>query len=108
MAHRSPKQRKAHNKGVLHEARDLESDGWNVRADHLPDHDWESPPTIADHVPDVYARKAGHTRIVEIETDPEDDHEQHSAFRRHAGQKQNTVFYGWIVDSQGRRNDRFY
>jgi hypothetical protein len=98
MAHRSRQEQEAHDKGVLAEARHLEREGWSVQADHLPDHEWNRPPTIAGHRPDVYATKRGGTRIVEIETDPDDDHDQHEAFRRSAAQT-GANFYGWIVAS---------
>ncbi|MFB6273426.1 MAG: hypothetical protein ABEL51_11085 [Salinibacter sp.] len=107
MANRNRQDQQAHNRGVRHEADELAGDDWNVRADHQPDNQYDEPPTVNGRVPDVYATKAGHTRIIEIETDPNDDHDQHTAFRRHAGQHENRVFYGWIVDATGRRIQRF-
>ena len=104
MALRSRRAQEAHDKGVRAEALELHRDGWNVRADLSG---WSKPPLIGRHRPDVYATKRGHTRIVEIETNEQDDHDQHSTFRRHAGQKENTIFYGWIVDAAGRRIKRF-
>lgn len=106
MAHRSREEQKAHDKGVLATARELDRKGWNVRADHLSGHKWDTPPEVNGHVPDVYATKRGGTRIIEIETSPDDDHDQHSAFRRSAGQT-GANFYGYIVDSAGRRQEKF-
>lgn len=106
MAHRSPAKQEAHDKGVLAAARELDREGWSVQADPIPDHKWDRPPVIAGHRPDVYAKKRGGTRIVEFETDPEDDHDQHKAFRRSAGQTA-ANFYGRIVDSAGRRQNTF-
>jgi len=106
LARRDAKAQEAHDKGVLAEALELRRAGWNVLADLSG---WSRPPLIAGkHRPDVYATKRGHTRIVEIETDEWDDHDQHSTFRHHAGQKENTIFYGWIVNAAGRRVKKFY
>ncbi|WP_042662734.1 hypothetical protein [Haloferax sp. ATB1] len=105
MAHRSRDVQKAHDKGVLAEARDLEKKGWDVKAD-ISGHGYGSPPTVNGHQPDVYATKRGGTRIVEIETDPDDDPDQHTAFRRSAGQT-GANFYGWVVDKGGNRRTRF-
>lgn len=105
MAHRSREQRNTHDKGVLAEARELDQNGWNVRAD-VSGHGFNPPPKVGGHQPDVYATKKGGTRIVEVETDPDDDHDQHSTFRRSAGQT-GAKFYGWIVDIGGNRRDRF-
>lgn len=105
MAHRSRDVQKAHDKGVLAEARDLEKKGWDVKAD-ITGHGYGNPPSVNGHQPDVYATKRGGTRIVEIETDPDDDPDQHTAFRRSAGQT-GANFYGWIVDKGGNRRTRF-
>ncbi len=104
---RKTKDKSKHDLGIKHEAEELEKDGWNVLADHISEYKKKRPPNIANHRPDIYATKSGHTRIVEIETDEDDDHDQHTAFRRHAGQMKNTIFYGWIVDSIGRRVEKF-
>jgi hypothetical protein len=101
LARRDAKAQEAHDKGVHAEALELRRDGWNVLAD-LPG--WTRPPLIAGRRPDIYATKRGHTRIVEIETDEQNDHDQRSTFRRHAGQKgQNTTFIVKVVNSTGRR-----
>jgi hypothetical protein len=65
MGARSWEEQEAHDRGVLIEARVLESYGWEVYAD-LPE--WKRPPSIAGHQPDIYAIKYGRRRIVEIET----------------------------------------
>lgn len=105
MANRSQKQQTAHDKGVRAEARELNKKGWNVKADHLAK--WPNPPKVNGRYPDVYATKNGNTRIVEIETSRADDSNQHTSFRRHAGQKSNTQFYGRVVDSGGNRRQTF-
>lgn len=105
MAHRSRSEQEAHDEGVLAEARKLDRKDWDVMAD-VSGLGYGQPPTIAGRIPDVYATKRGGTRIVEIETDPEDDHGQHAKFRRSAGQT-GANFYGWIVDSGGNRRRRF-
>lgn len=105
MARRSTQKQSAHNLGVKHEADELAISGWKVYADHIPG--YKRPPQINGRIPDVYAIKNGRIRIVEIETNENDDHDQHTAFRRHAGQKDNVRFYGWIVNASGRRIIRF-
>jgi hypothetical protein len=104
MARRNPSDQKAHDKGVRKTANELDRKGWDVRADHISSYD--SPPTVNSHVPDVYATKRGGTRIIEIETSREDDQGQHTAFRRSAGQT-GANFYGYVVDSAGRRREQF-
>lgn len=104
MARRRRVAQTAHDKGVRAEAKELEKKGWTVRADVSG---WPTPRTVNGRRPDVIATKRGSGRIVEIETDADDDHNQHTAFRRHVGQKDNWVFYGWIVDAAGRRRRRF-
>ena len=104
MAGRSRQKQSAHDKGVERVARRHDNDGWNVRADVSG---WPTPDTIAGRRPDVLATKTGSRRIIEVETDSTDDHRQHEKFRRHAGQKANTVFIGLIVDTRGRRIGTF-
>lgn len=98
MADRTRSMQTAHDERVAAHARSLSDDGWNVRADV---EGWDQPPTIAGHRPDIYATKPGSTRIVEVETDPDDDPGQHTAFRRHAAQKRNTKFYGLVAGPNG-------
>lgn len=106
MAKRSTTMQSAHNMGVKHEANELARQGWKVYADHIQQ--YPDPPIVNGRIPDIYATKNGWVRIVEIETSTDDDREQHTAFRRHAGQKNNVKFYGWIVNSLGRRTIQFY
>lgn len=46
MARRSEEQQTTHDKGVLAEAKELERDGWNVRAD-VTGEDFEQPPEVS-------------------------------------------------------------
>lgn len=95
---------KAHQRGVKRTASEHENDGWNVRAEASG---WTQPPTIAGRRPDVLATKRGSRRVIEVETDTHAHQGQHGTFRRHAAQKTNTIFIGYIVDSAGRRIERF-
>lgn len=104
MASRPRSDQSAHDRAVERVADRHERDGWNVRADVSG---WPTPGTVAGRRPDVVATKRGSRRIIEVETDRSDDHKQHAKFRRHAGQKSNTKFLGMLVDSAGRRIDRF-
>lgn len=99
MAKRTKKNQTAHDKGVQAQARKLDQDGWEVHADVSG---WPNPPTINGRIPDVYATKRGSRRIVEVETDPDEDQKQHETFRRHAGQKHNTRLDIVVVDAGGR------
>lgn len=90
MANRGQREQSAHDTRVQSHANQLESLGWNVRADLSG---WPRPATINGRRPDIIATKSGHTKIVEVETDRGDDKKQHEKFRRHAGQKPNTQFY---------------
>lgn len=67
---------------------------------------WPQPPTVNGYRPDVYATKSGHTQIIEVETDRTDDQAQHTAFRRHAGQKTNTRFDILLAGPNGGHVDR--
>jgi len=101
MANRSPDGLNAHSKGIYREAYNLINMGWHVMADHIPG--FESPPEIEGYIPDIYAIKAESTYILEIETSKTDDVEQHAAFRKYAKYFQNTLFYGWVVNTAGCR-----
>lgn len=94
----------AHQLGVRRTARDHDNDGWNVRAEIS---EWPQPPTIAGRRPDVLATKRGSRRLIEIEVDANAHQRQHKTFRRHAAQKKNTIFIGYVVDSAGRRIEKF-
>ncbi len=83
-----------HDKKVAQLARQLERQDWNVCAD-LPGYD--KPPTIGKKnpsIPDIYATKRGHTKIVEVATPASitTDVAQHATFRRHVNVKNNTTF----------------
>ncbi|MCK4444774.1 MAG: hypothetical protein KAW09_09535 [Thermoplasmata archaeon] len=87
---RKPEQSK-HNRAVKMEAKRYERKGWKVQAD-IPG--YPKPPEIGGRRPDIKATKPGTTRIVEVETPStmKSDKDQHSTFRRHAGQKRRTKF----------------
>ena len=95
---------KAHQQGVKRTVREHDKEGWNVRAEVSG---WPQPPTIAGRRPDVLATKRRSRRVIEIETDANAHQGQHETFHRHAAQKTNTIFIGYVVDSAGRRIERF-
>ena len=99
MAKRSRGAQTKHNQTVRRRARALEGDGWNVRAD-VPGYERPEPIGGAGHVPDIVAKKRGHTRIEEVET-PESldsDRDQHAAFRRSAAHRPRTSFEITVTD----------
>lgn len=104
MAKRTRADQSAHDKAVERIARRHDKDGWKVQADVAG---WPTPDTIAGRRPDIIATKTGSRRIIEVETDPDDDRAQHEKFRRHAGQKANTYFEVVVVDAAGRKRATF-
>lgn len=104
MANRSIEGLNAHSKGIYREAISLRHKGWYVMADHIPGFD--KPPEIEGYVPDIYAIKSNCTYIIEIETDTEDDKEQHVAFRNYAKHFSKIRFFVWVVDSSGCRKNQ--
>ena len=82
-----------HDRKVRELARDLEKQGFKVRAD-LQGREKPRPITSKGLVPDIEAERAGRKLIVEIET-PEShvrDKAQIETFVRHAAHKGNTTF----------------
>ena len=93
MPTRTPKKQSEHDAKVRQIARKLRREGWNVEAD-IPGFNQPDPIGQDGRIPDVRAKKAGAERIVEVET-PETmaaDQDQHSTFRRSAGQKRRSRF----------------
>ena len=93
MARPGKKGKSKHDEKVESIVQELQRAGWEVQAD-LPGMDAPDGIGRAGHVPDIVARKAGATRIVEVET-PETvntDRAQHESFRRSAGQRKRTTF----------------
>ena len=90
-----------HETKVEQLARKLKRDGWNVEADISG---FDSPDSIGknSYIPDIVARKAGATKIMEVETKRSlnKDREQQEAFRRSAGQKNRTSFEIIIADEK--------
>lgn len=101
MAKRDPRSRLAHSRGILQEAQELQNGGWIVRADHIGG--YLPAYSIDGFVPDIIATKSGWTRIVEIETDENEDELQHAAFQNYAKHNTRARFYGWVVDDSGNR-----
>jgi len=56
-----------HDKTVRQVVRQLEKEGWNVKA-HLPDHGKPDPIGKSKYVPDIQATRPGHTKLIEVET----------------------------------------
>lgn len=112
MANRTTSDQNAHDKAVETIANELDGDGWNVRADDVSG--YPDPSTIGrggrtqGRIPDIIATKTGSTRIVEVETDPNDDQAQHRVFKNHVAQKANRRLIIWLVDKAGRRQRMLY
>jgi hypothetical protein len=82
-----------HNRKVRDLAKELEKAGWDVQAD-ISGFDQPDPIGQDDRIPDVVAKKAGAKKIIEVETlgTMESHSDQHSTFRRSAGQGKRTTF----------------
>lgn len=112
MANRSRSDQNAHDKAVKTIADELDGQGWNVRADDVSG--YSDPSTIGGggrtqgRIPDIIATKTGSTRIVEVETDPNDDQAQHRVFKNHVAQKTNRRLIIWLVRSDGQRQRKLY
>jgi hypothetical protein len=100
MASRSNELETAHDTGVAREAEELERAGWTVTAD-VPG--WEDPDSVDGVVPDIVATKRSTRRIIEVETDLEDDFQHHETLRAVSETRRGTVFYAILVDANGRR-----
>jgi len=82
---------KAHDRKVRQRANELKKAGWSVKAD-LPG--YEIPKGIGqnNYIPDILATKGNKKLIVEVDTPGTVNPEQLSAFRRSAGQSDNSKF----------------
>jgi hypothetical protein len=112
MTNRSPSDQSAHDQAVKNLADELDSEGWSVEADDVSGYD--DPDTIGEggttrgRIPDIIATKRGSTRIIEIETGPEDDQAQHRVFKNHVRQKANRRLIIWLADSRGNLDRKLY
>lgn len=112
MANRTRSTQNAHDKAVKRIADELNKDGWKVKADDVSG--YRDPNTIGSggttqgRIPDILATKTGSTRIIEIETDPDDDQAQHRVFKNHTRQKANRRLIIWLVDSAGKKQRKLF
>ena len=90
---KSAKPLSTHDRKVRQIVRDLEKQGYKVRAD-VRGRERPRPIGSKKLVPDIEATKDGLRQIVEVETltSVEKDEEQIMTFARHAAQKENTTF----------------
>jgi len=90
---RSDKEQTSHDRKVGEIARELKKSGYSVKADVGR---YKRPVSIgkAKRVPDVEATKAGHRKIIEVETPTslKKDREQIKTFIRHASHRKDTTF----------------
>ena len=93
MARRQEHHQQKHDAKVRQIALGLEREGWSVQAD-IPGYDQPDPIGADQRVPDIWARKKGAERLVEVETKGtlSRDTDQHATFRRSVGQKQRASF----------------
>ena len=90
---KTSKSASTHDRKVRQIARDLEKQGYTVRAD-IRGKGRPNPIGAKKLVPDIEATKRGQRRIIEVETPTslKTDKEQIKTFARHAGQQKNTRF----------------
>lgn len=93
MGKRSNYQQRKHDRKVRELMHHYRGKGWSVEAD-LPGQKRPDPIGGENRIPDLVARKRGAKRIIEVETKDTlaSDNDQHSAFRRSAGQQNRTKF----------------
>lgn len=114
MADRSQEDQELHDRAVLAEARELQRNDWDVRADIDIGQDWDEPPVLNGHQPDIYAtredrdegRNRDLERAVEIETNVDEDREQHKDLQEWAREKKSRDFYWRVVDENGSRGKK--
>lgn len=101
MAKKSSSQQSSHDRTVKNSARQLQKEGWNVKA-HLPGREKPDPIGKNKYVPDIQAERRGHRKLIEVETPKslEKDSKQQEAFRRSAAQRSNTTFEIVITDKE--------
>jgi hypothetical protein len=99
MTKRSPQKQNKHDLKVEKRAKKLEREGWNVKAD-LKGFDRPDPIGKYGHIPDIQAKKAGATKLIEVETGDtlQKDKKQHEAFRKSAAQRNRTTFKIVLAD----------
>jgi hypothetical protein len=91
--------------GIRKEARELEAFGWKVWARYLDEYD--QPPRISKHLPDILAKQNDRTKIVKVETEINEDDKAYYAFRKYAKSRNKTFFYVIKLDKIGRRMRRY-
>ncbi|KXA95581.1 hypothetical protein AKJ36_00105 [candidate division MSBL1 archaeon SCGC-AAA259I07] len=88
-----------HDRKVLQLAEKYRRKGYDVKADDVSG--FPDPGSIRGRVPDVVAKKNGHTTVIEVETDDSvgttRDRKQRAKFKRWAGRKKTRHFRGIIV-----------
>jgi Holliday junction resolvase len=102
----------AHNQALRKEVEDLEERGWDVDADHLSGYDRPAKieSTTQDRIPDIEATKKGGRRIVEIKRQKNNwkiRSDQVKTFNRSVNRRENTRFYGRLIDEEGKRVESF-
>lgn len=84
-----------HDSMLLTRARNLEKEGYNIRADTYGKNPYPQSPTIGGKIPDIYATKGSKTIITEVETcqsyNIEDTRAQYRAFS--SARNANTEFH---------------
>lgn len=94
MARRGFRRQKKHDQKVRKLVKGLERKGWKKMRAQLKN--YEQPKAIGKdkRIPDIEARKAGVTRLIEVETEDtmQTHKKQHEAFRRSAAQRKRTTF----------------
>ena len=94
MAKRGSRRQKKHDQKVRKLVKGLERKGWKQIKAQLKS--YEQPDAIGKNkrIPDIEARKAGVTRLIEVETEDtmQRHKKQHEVFRRSAAQRKRTTF----------------
>jgi len=98
---RTKKGQGAHDRGVINWVKNMQSQGFEVKAD-LPG--MKKPDSIHGKVPDGYAKKGKIEKMVEVET-PEtlkSDVDQRAKFRKWSGKNPNRTFSTKVIRKKGK------
>lgn len=99
MAKRPIRSQSKHDAEVSREAKKLENQGYDVKADIRG---YPQPDTIGGFRPDVVGKKGKERKIIEVETpesvDSARDKKQQQAFRKSAKRSKSTTFRRTVTD----------
>ncbi len=92
-----------HDRKVRELAKKHMKEKWKVKAD-IGDFEQPTPVGRNKRIPDLEVSKGGKTKLIEVDTPETIDPKQLEAFRRSAGQKENTEFEHVITKPRKKKD----